>query len=225
MRAAALAGRHATDDEYEDDGDLDVPRLPAWHAPPAEATASSAEATAVIDAVFADFDAPAASDERLDMLLTTGQAAALLGISRPTLVAWLQAGRIPFQWRGSHRRLRTSDVRTYLDGRSTMSDSVEGRRPRVLLTAGAGGRTSMSAGSWCRSLRCEAESESSRPGPWRSVARAAPRWSRPALWPYEAVYPFRHLAGPAVTREAHVHCCSRGQHVPFAVRELSRQPQ
>ena len=126
MRAAALARRQPADDEHEDASDLDVPRLRAWRASPAEVTASSAEAAAVIDAAFADFDTPANGDAATDELLTTSEAAALLGISRPTLVAWLEVGRIPFQWRGSHRRLRASDVRAYVDGRPTLSDDVEG---------------------------------------------------------------------------------------------------
>ena len=50
-----------------------------------------------------------------DEVLTTSQAAVLLGISRPTLVAWLEAGRLPFHWCGSHRRVTRSDVLAYLD--------------------------------------------------------------------------------------------------------------
>ncbi|MFO7960409.1 MAG: helix-turn-helix domain-containing protein, partial [Nitriliruptoraceae bacterium] len=69
----------------------------------------------------------------VDDLLTTSQGVEQLGISRPTLVgrempsspapwlsrptlvAWLEAGRIPFQWRGTHRRVARSDVLAYLD--------------------------------------------------------------------------------------------------------------
>lgn len=49
--------------------------------------------------------------------LTTQQAADLLGISRPTLIKLLEAGRIPYETPGRHRRLRLSDVLAFQEMR------------------------------------------------------------------------------------------------------------
>lgn len=90
----------------------DTPRGPTPH-PVHVPSASAAE---LMDMILADVieqhvvPAPPHAE-----VLTTSQAAVLLGISRPTLAAWLEAGRIPFHWCGSHRRVTRSEVRAYLN--------------------------------------------------------------------------------------------------------------
>lgn len=49
--------------------------------------------------------------------LTTGQAAELLGVSRPTVVAWIDAGKIPSRRAGTRRKLALKDILAYRERR------------------------------------------------------------------------------------------------------------
>lgn len=46
----------------------------------------------------------------LETLLTTSQAAQMLGVSRTYLVQLLEAGELPCEFRGTHRRIRLGEI-------------------------------------------------------------------------------------------------------------------
>ncbi len=60
--------------------------------------------------------------------ITTGQAADLLGVTRPTVVSLIDRGELPALRVGSHRRLKTADVVAFLEaarsGRRAALDEI-----------------------------------------------------------------------------------------------------
>lgn len=89
----------------------------------AHATLTAADGTVldlpkpVVEA-FAEILAAAADGQRALVLrapddLTTEQAAIILGVSRPTVVRLVEAGKLPARMVGTHRRLDLADVVRY----------------------------------------------------------------------------------------------------------------
>lgn len=72
----------------------------------------------------------------MQVLLTTQQAADLLGISRPSLIRLLESGAIPYERVRSHRRIRLADL---LEFRRRRDAEREEALRRIVRTAQAQG--------------------------------------------------------------------------------------
>jgi excisionase family DNA binding protein len=70
-------------------------------------------AEGVLRGLLSVIDPLAAELAQLPEEITTGQAADLLRVSRPTVVALVDAGKIPSTRVGTHRRLLAADVLAY----------------------------------------------------------------------------------------------------------------
>ncbi|WP_459345420.1 helix-turn-helix domain-containing protein [Arthrobacter sp. MDT3-44] len=86
------------------------------HRLPAEAQA------AVVDLLARLSDGDAVQVTSVAELLTTSQAAELAGISHSYLRKLTDAGTLPVEYRGSHRRLRRSDVEEWLRSQLRRTD-------------------------------------------------------------------------------------------------------
>ena len=63
-----------------------------------------------------DVMAPVTVDGRADRLLTSGEAAAMLGVCRESVARWAKAEKIPsFRTPGGHHRYWESDVRALIE--------------------------------------------------------------------------------------------------------------
>lgn len=77
----------------------------------------------VLDALAEFLTATAEGEQALvvrpDSDLTTQQAAAVLGVSRPTVIRLVDSGKLPARLVGTHRRLDLRDVLTYRESSVT----------------------------------------------------------------------------------------------------------
>jgi excisionase family DNA binding protein len=72
----------------------------------------------------------------LDEELTTTEAAALLGVSRPTLVVLLKEGKIAHRMVGSHRRVSRASLLAFRESRDTSPKSGRTRAERMADVSG-----------------------------------------------------------------------------------------
>lgn len=89
------------------------------HRLPAEAQA------AVVDLLSRLGDGDAVQVTSVSDVLTTAQAAEVAGISHSYLRKLTDAGTLPVEYRGSHRRIRRADVEEWLRGQRDRRAAVE----------------------------------------------------------------------------------------------------
>lgn len=89
---------------------------------------------AVTEALAEVLEAAAAGERPLVLRaseeLTTVQAAAVLGVSRPTVVRLVDAGKLPARTVGTHRRVALSDVIAYREASASRRRSALDRMTR-----------------------------------------------------------------------------------------------
>lgn len=91
------------------------------------------------------------AQDTADQLLSTGEAAALLGVSRQHIVDLCEAGTLPCSWVGKHRRIRRRDAELIAAG----SHRVTRDQARSLLMAHAIAGRIVTDPDWARSLARE----------------------------------------------------------------------
>ena len=100
------------------------PRLSAADGTLVDVPPSVTEALSEVLAAAADGELPVVLRASED--LTTAQAAAVLGVSRPTVVRLIEAGKLPARTVGTHRRLTLGAVLAYRDAAaSRRHDALE----------------------------------------------------------------------------------------------------
>jgi excisionase family DNA binding protein len=73
----------------------------------------------------------------IEQLVTTSQAARMLGVSRTYVCRLMDDGKLPFEYRGTHRRVRVSDLLGYLrEQEHTRREALE-RIQEISRAAGA----------------------------------------------------------------------------------------
>lgn len=63
--------------------------------------------------------------EQRTEFLTPQEAAALLGVSRPTMVKLLAQGRLPYRCLGHHRLIQREDLRRYAARLGRVAEELE----------------------------------------------------------------------------------------------------
>lgn len=106
-------------------GELQIVAGEATH--PLQGDAAEAVLT-LLDAIASgrNFDITTLPD-----VLTTGQAADLLGVSRPTVVSLIDSGELPASRIGTHRRIETVQLMAFMERRHQASGAAMDELVRV----------------------------------------------------------------------------------------------
>lgn len=109
-------------DEVEHAGDLAAAREAVSRGEPIEisiagqqVTVDGTTAQAILEVLEHSVHGASVVVTALGSVLTTGQVAELLGVSRPTVVDLVDNGKLPGHMVGTHRRIRAFDALAYRD--------------------------------------------------------------------------------------------------------------